>query len=342
MKFPVLCLVVLLAVTSLFAQTAPNGERYVNTPFLDNFNGPSVNGITWQVAGWSEHGGQTSPSRCFVRDSMLVMQFINSSTDGYLSSAIQTRLEYFFGKWEFRARPSSVPGVLNSFYTIDWTNTTGGTSTREEIDIEFLTKSFSGTSGQVHYALHKTGATSYQTNPDVPLGFNPSSAFHVYGFNITPTKIEWLADSVVKRTYNYSSGITITAPYQLKLNFWSAVSWIGGPPTPNVVCEYLIDWIKFTPDPSLPVHDVRTADAVRGLYTRADQNTLYWYQAAAAPMQLRLFDAHGNLVRKCSDPQAAAGNHALDLANRDMRDGVYLFVLTAGQASVSGKVALVQ
>ncbi|MBD3390469.1 MAG: family 16 glycosylhydrolase [Chitinivibrionales bacterium] len=74
----------------------------------------------WIVATWSEHGGQTGTERCFVQDGLLHMQFINSSTDGFLGSAIQTRDEYLFGTWEMRAKPSDVPGVLNSLYTIDW------------------------------------------------------------------------------------------------------------------------------------------------------------------------------------------------------------------------------
>lgn len=234
------------------AALAPNGEVYVDEPFFEDFEGSSVNTQVWQVATWAEHGGRTGTDRCFVRDGNLHMQFINSSTEGFLSSAIQTRSEFFFGTWEFRAKPSDVSGILNSFYTIDWNNTADASSssdgTKEEIDIEFLTKSFIGDSGQVHFALHASGKTSWDTRPDIDLGFNPSSGFHIYGFRITPTFIDWTVDGVVMHRYSYEGNpIAITSPYQLKLNVWSAVQWVGGPPTPDVVADYQIDWIRFTP-----------------------------------------------------------------------------------------------
>lgn len=234
------------------AAVAPNGEVYVDEPFFEDFSGPSVNTQVWHVATWAEHGGQTGIERCFVDDGMLHMHFINSSTHGYLSSAIQTRSEFLYGNWEFRAKPSGVPGVLNSFYTIDWNNTADPSSasngTKEEIDIEFLTKSFVGESGQVHLALHASGKTSWDTRPDLDLGFNPSAGFHVYGFRITPSFIDWTVDGTPLHRYTYEGNpIAITSPYQLKLNVWSAVNWIGGPPALDVVADYQIDWIRFTP-----------------------------------------------------------------------------------------------
>jgi hypothetical protein len=219
----------------------------------DDFNASVINASVWQVAGWSEHGGQTGAARCYAKDGFLTMEFLNDTAyfnahGLYLSSAIQTWGTFLYGRWEARLKPSNVPGVLNSFYTIDWG---AGSGTKQEIDIEFLTKSFGIGSGQVHYAVHAEGKTSFNTNPDVDLLFNPSADFHIYGFDITPTEIRWTVDGNVKETYVYSehspSGVTINAPYQLKLNAWSKVDWIGGPPAAGTVCTYLIDWIKFTP-----------------------------------------------------------------------------------------------
>jgi beta-glucanase (GH16 family) len=148
-----------------------------------------------------------------------------------------------------------VPGVLNSFYTIDWG--TNGDGTRQEIDIEFLTYSFGSNSGRVHIALHAAGLTSFQTNPDILLDFNPSDAFHVWGFEITPTYLKWFVDNRVLYTYTYAiNPITINASYQLKLNSWTAAGWINGPPVVGIESVYQIDWIKFYPYvygiPSIP------------------------------------------------------------------------------------------
>lgn len=212
--------------------------------FEENFNGPIDNSV-WQIASWAEHGGQTSSARCYTSNGMLNMVFRNDSVLGYLSAAIQTRETFLYGRWEARLKPSSVEGVLNSFYTIDWGT---GDGTKQEIDIEFLTFAFGEGAGKVHYAVHAEGHTSMNTNPDIDLSFNPSDDFHVYGFEITPEHIEWFVDDEVIHTYTYSENdITIDAPYQLKLNVWSAVHWVNGPPPVDTDCVYQIDWIKFYP-----------------------------------------------------------------------------------------------
>lgn len=218
--------------------------------FADEFNGTEVDTSVWQIGTWVEHGGQTGVDRVYVEDGKLHMVFINDSSAGYLSSAIQTREEFLYGRWEVRLKPSSEPGVLNSFYTIDWddTDNPGSTDdgTKQEIDIELLTHSFGPGVGQVHYAVHADGLTSFGTNPDIDLGFNPSDDFHVFGFDITPEHIQWFVDGQVLLTYTYSEEpITIDAPYMLKLNFWTSTNWVNGPPAADVSCIYEIDWIRF-------------------------------------------------------------------------------------------------
>jgi beta-glucanase (GH16 family) len=232
-------------------KTGSTDEKYVTTVFFEDFNGP-IDKKVWTVGGWTEHGGKLSPDRCYVRDSLLNMVFINDPVEGYLGAAIQTLDEFLYGRWEARLKPSDVPGVLNSFYTIDWDNTEDASAsndgTKQEVDIEFLTKSFNGTTGEVHFAVHASGRKSFNLNPDIKLDFDPSGDFHVWGFDITPEYIEWFVDDKVLYKYVYSKNdITINAPYMLKLNVWSSENWVGGPPEANIECVYQIDWIKFTP-----------------------------------------------------------------------------------------------
>ncbi len=246
-------LLLILIVTSIFsvAQAQVTGEKYYNKVFYEDFDGPVDNHI-WQVLTGSEHGGDLSRERCYVENGLLNMIFINDPAKGYLSSAIQTRDEFLYGRWEASLKPTDVPGVLNSFFTIDWDNTADETSgsdgTKQEVDIEFLSKSFKDETGEVHLALHERGNKSFQTNPDISVDFNPSADFHVWGFEITPEYIEWFVDDTVLHRYTYAENeITVDAPYMLKLNFWSSENWVGGPPEENVECVYQIDWIKFTP-----------------------------------------------------------------------------------------------
>ncbi len=215
--------------------------------FEENFTG-ALDTSVWQVATWAEQGGKTSVDRCFTKDGNLNLLFVNdpSLTPAYRCSALQTKQTFLYGLWEARLKPSSVSGVLNSFFTIDWG--AGGSGTKQEIDIEFLTWTFAPGKGKIHFAVHAAGLTSFNLNPDIELGFDPSADFHIYSIDVTSSYIQWKADGKVLYTYTFAgNAIAINSPYQLKLNSWTNTGWIKGPPEKNVTATYLIDWIKFYP-----------------------------------------------------------------------------------------------
>ncbi|MFW6254950.1 MAG: family 16 glycosylhydrolase [Chitinivibrionales bacterium] len=336
---------IVLGAFSALAQ-APTGESYVESTFFDDFDGEALNTDDWLVATWEEHGGQTGPERCFVQDGILHMHFINSSSEGYLSSAIQTRQEFFYGRWEMRAKPSDVAGVLNSFYTIDWDNTadesSGSDGTKQEIDIEFLTKSFDGTSGEVHLALHAEGLSSWDTRPDIQLGFDPSADFHVYGFEITPEYIEWFADDTVLHRYEYSENpIAITAPYVLKLNTWSAERWIGGPPREDVVCDYQIDWIRFTPYVAGRVHK-NTARRKEYSPIHIDNNAIIFTPDDGSPAHFTLFDATGRMVLRKNIAATGHKKYRIGLDDKKESTGIHFYTLRTATKSYSGKLVFMR
>lgn len=215
--------------------------------FLETFDGKFIDESIWRIAEWEEHGGQTGRDRCYVKDGNLNM-ILKNNNGQILSSAIETKQRFLYGRWEANIKPSSVPGVLNSFYTIDWTDALGREGTKQEIDIEFLTYTFGENKGEVHFAVHSHGMKSWASYDQIKLDFNPSEDFHVWGFNVLPDKIEWFVDNKILYTYLYKDHeIKIDAPYQIKLNAWTQRDWINGPPKSGVESVYLIDWIKFTP-----------------------------------------------------------------------------------------------
>ena len=240
-------LLVVLSVSAQGLRPVKKLEERIEEPkgtFREDFNDATIDESSWTIADWKEHGGQTGTERCYVKDGYLHMVLLNNDGE-ILSSAIQTKQKFMYGRWEARIKPSSIPGVLNSFYTIDWG---GGSGTKQEIDIEFLTYSFGENTGEVHFAVHAKGLASFNTNPDIKLDFNPADDFHIWGFDIRPDRIEWFVDDEVLFTYLYSEHeLKIDTPYQLKLNAWTQKDWINGPPISGVKTEYLIDWIKFTP-----------------------------------------------------------------------------------------------
>jgi len=338
-------IIFLISVLHPFSSTTA-AEPYSTTLF-DDFDSSQINNSRWQVATWSEHGGQTGKDRCYVKDGYLNMIFTNSSKSGFLSAAIQTREEFLYGRWEARLKPSSVPGVLNSFYTIDWDNTVDSSSasdgTKQEIDIEFLTFAFGNDTGSVHFAVHEQDKKSFQTNPDVPVSFNPSDDFHVWGFDITPEKIEWFVDSHILKTYTYpDSFASVTSPYQLKLNVWSAKNWINGPPVADVETVYLIDWIRFTPVSSMAAKTTTEKKLDNKVKVVTGRNNVAIYidhHSGSIPSSCTIYSLDGS----CFYPdkkQTISGQSAFTFSTKTLSSGCYIYYIKSGTQIVKGTFLL--
>lgn len=338
---------VIFLISSLYTVSATTPAESYSTTLFDDFDSSQINNSRWQVATWSEHGGQTGKERCYVKDGFLNMVFINSSKDGYLSAAIQTREEFLYGRWEARLKPSSVPGVLNSFYTIDWDNTADNNSasdgTKQEIDIEFLTFAFGKDTGLVHFAVHEQNKKSFQTNPDVPVSFNPSDDFHVWGFDITPDKIEWFVDSQILKTYTYCDSFpSVTTPYQLKLNVWSKENWINGPPQADVETVYLIDWIRFTPHSSaVALRALNSAfnNKVKVAHGRNTIELSFNDNSGRTPSCCIMYALDGS----CMYPdkmQSFNGNSVFTFSTRTLTPGCYIYQIISGSQRLKGTLML--
>ncbi len=240
--------------------TPPISQPPVNQPpvavadFVEEFDDEAGYISRWLRATWMQHSNQMGYEREAVAGGYLNM----ISTPQLESGCVQTRKEdYSYGRWEVRSKPSAVPGVLNSMFTVDWSggDGVGSDGTKQEVDIEFLTHTFGQDSGEMHIAIHETGNSNH-LNMDLELGFNPSVDFHIYAIEILPDRVNWYADDRLLHTYMYDGVVDIDARYMFMMNSWTAspathnvntVFWIQGPPTEGSL--YLIDWVKFYPYP---------------------------------------------------------------------------------------------
>lgn len=214
----------------------------------DTFDiGWSESQTLWRRASWMQNGTQMSAERCAENADGFLEQTVLAG-EPFSGGSMQSRSEYGYGRWVARLKPSSVPGALNSMFTMDWddmtTAETDGDGSHEEIDIEFLTYTFGAKSGSVHFAVHAPPLSNYFVD-DVALDFNPSDEFHEWGFDVLPDRIVWHVDGNELATFIYDDTVTITGLYELFFNSWTKESWINGPPSENAV--YQIDWVRFYP-----------------------------------------------------------------------------------------------
>ena len=224
------------------------GKFAVEPTFQDEFApGWEKDQKAWRVATWKQNGTQMSPERCATDGKGFLVQTVLAG-EPYRGGSLQSVAEYPYGRWVGRLKPSSVPGVLNSFFTDDWDNMKTpekDDGTKFEVDIEFLTYTFSKGKGQVHLALHGFGKKNVYVK-EAELDFNPSDDYHVYGFDILPTGIVWYADGKVIGEYKCPEGETVPdIAHEIFFNSWTSPKWIKGPPAAEA--KYFIDWVQFYP-----------------------------------------------------------------------------------------------
>ena len=229
--------------------TAVCDNPFEATPIVeDNFDaGWSESQALWRRASWTQNGTQMSLDRCNENSDGFLEQTVLAGTP-FQGGSMQSREEYRYGRWVARLKPSNVPGVLNSMFTMDWddlsTSDADGDGTHEEIDIEFLTYTFGANTGSVHFAVHKPPHSNYFVD-DVDLDFNPSDNFHDWELDILPNQIQWRVDDTVLTTFTYDDTVSILGYYEMFFNSWTKEEWINGPPSSDAV--YQIDWVRFYP-----------------------------------------------------------------------------------------------
>ncbi len=240
-----------------FVPPHPDDLDGPDVDFLERFDQGTIDPDVWRKGTWQEHDGQMSEERVFLDGDVLVLAFeydedFFEETELFKSSSIETiREDFLYGRWEARLQMPQEDGLNAAMYTIDWRD--NGQMTRQEVDIEFVTRNIGDSHSEVHIAVHGAEFDSWWTQVTLP--FNPADDFHVWGFDITEDSITWFVDNIDLFTYYYDDRPgRIDAPYRLKFNFWSqkpgfhsSGNWIQGPPTANTEFHYRIDWVRFLP-----------------------------------------------------------------------------------------------
>ena len=213
--------------------------------FEDNFDPNWEDTQTaWRVATWTQNKTQMSPERCQTNDDGMLVQTLLAGEPAK-GGSMQSSIEFPYGRWQARLKPSPVPGLCNTMFSDDWedmTTETPNDGTKFEVDIELLTYTFAPGRGQVHLALHCPEQSNAFVE-DVELDFNPSDEFHVWGFDILPDRIVWHIDGKILRTFERTEDLTFNPGYEIFFNSRSQRSWIKGPNLEDAF--YYIDWVRF-------------------------------------------------------------------------------------------------
>lgn len=225
--------------STLLRNTAVTLSQSFDPPW----NGNTSRDGLWRINGlWTGTGGNIlDPSLARISSAFQGSGdrslLLSVAADEKRGSEIQTLDEFGYGYYEVSMKVTNVPGVVASFFWIE-----SPSYGPHEWDLEFLTNESwinSFERGQVHLTLHPSNTTFV-----LPLAFNPSRAFHRYGFLWTRGKIVFTVDGRPAHSFAEAE-LTSSAKGYIMMNTWTGNSnWGGGPPTQQATTIY--KWVKFS------------------------------------------------------------------------------------------------
>ena len=173
--------------------------------------------------------------------------------EDYSSGHYQTLGFHGYGCYEASFRPVTASGAISSFFTFAGPYDNGGNGLHNEIDIEFVGKSFEEGRSEVQFNFY-TNDDSYasQNEQMYALDFDPSAGFNRYGFKWTSTGIAWFVNGEeAYSVYDTSENPTPKASESLQkvmMNLWAvdetAEDW-GGVLDYQGAMEAAYQWVRF-------------------------------------------------------------------------------------------------
>lgn len=315
----------------------------------------SPDGI-WRIAGpWNGTGGTLDPANVSFTQTypgetskgfVYLTQTDNVPTGTESGAEIQSLTTYGYGYYEVRMKVTNVAGVCAAFFTKEGTNVSGKLTYGElEFDHEFLTNESwlsSSSSGKDHFSTHPNMDVNYIYNQS----FNPSLAFHRYGFLWQAGRLDYTVDGIIVHTTTHA-GLKTNVKNFIMINNWSSanVNWGGGPPLKDATTIY--DWIKFYPDvtsvPSGTTGVVEANDNRKNVFL-ISPNPSYEAITIVAPVGITLKDAILRLYDICGkEVKAVPINNYETLVERGcLEPGIYFYSIINSNENISNGKLIIQ
>ena len=254
-RWPTLLVACALAVTAAPALAAKPVRKppAVAAGFLDHFN--SFDSSRWSRAdGWtngSPFDNAWSADHAVLEAGRLDLRLDDQAMLGepYTSGELRTNGFYGYGCYEASFKPIARPGVVTSLFTFAGPYDNGGNGRHNEIDIEFL-----GNQPRRVQLNFWTNDDAYASRNEVlvDLWFDPTAAYHRYGFRWTAAGIEWFVDGQL--VYAASDRPDNPTPkvadslQRIMVNAWpvdgTASGWAGTFDYPGAPLHASYEWVR--------------------------------------------------------------------------------------------------
>lgn len=152
----------------------------------DNFSTENEGWIKRSGPWYSSYvNASFSPSNVWIADGKLMLY---SNVDQHVGGELATTKKLSYGKYRASIKTSQTPGTYQTFFSYV---PPAGNIIHNEIDVELI-KSGTSTTASFTNLVNRQSAAYHYTLP-----FDPSAAYHVYGYNWYPDRVEYVVDDKI-------------------------------------------------------------------------------------------------------------------------------------------------
>jgi beta-glucanase (GH16 family) len=331
----------------------------------DEFDGSQVNSSIWDIRNDGNVQNNeleyytNRPSNLAVINGSLVLTALSEEYGGrhYTSARLSTKLSWQYGKVEARMKLPYGQGIWPAFWMLGANINTVSWPACGEIDIMEMIggPSRSNPPGGDNYLFGTAHWANNGSHAQYGLNYRLSSGrfadgFHVFSIAWTPTRITWYVDGTQYCAIDTSpSGLSaFRAPFFILLNLAVGGSWPGSPDASTLFPQTMeVDYVRVYQDVVTAAEQASLVQRDFALFQNYpnpfNPSTAIRFQLPAIGLvTLRVYDVFGREVALLVNGTMSAGVHSATWNAADAPSGVYFYKLTAGEYSMTKKMALVR
>ena len=221
----------------------------------DDFNGTTLDPDYWALAThtFEPNLAWFSGANAKIEDGFLVLSITadaaptnpmpNEVPKPYSAAEVRTRETFLYGRFRTRARLASGSGVVSAFWGFydRYSDTTG-----PELDNQIVFETGipkDETTHQFRYSVNVPTTPSGTDTQDAPS--DPSSGFHVFGYDWTPTEVRFVFDGQTRLVIDGATAGELEQYQRLVLSAYpSGAAWLGDFDPKQLPLTAEFDWVE--------------------------------------------------------------------------------------------------
>jgi beta-glucanase (GH16 family) len=223
----------------------------------EEFDGTSLNADYWEAAThtFAPNLAWFTTQNARLEGGMLVLSVTNEPSPAapepgqaqkpYSAAEVRTRDTFLYGRFRARARFAAGTGVVSSFWGFyDRFANENGVPQDNQIVIEGGV-SRATNAHDLRYFVNVGGDASRSDSQAA--GYDPSSSFHVIGFDWTPREVRFLVDDETRLVVSDESVRGLTQYQKLVMSAYpSSAGWLGDPDPGRLPVTAEFDWVEIS------------------------------------------------------------------------------------------------